>query len=143
VNIKKLDGTRYKIFVIDDSPTGLLYTQTVLESEGYIVHGYTSSIGIVHAYHKLKPDMIIIDVNMPVIRGDQTCRLIRAVSRGQGPLIILHSSDTAKDLCQLASECSADGFVCKSESSAALTRAVYNMFSRAAEAGAVRQVASK
>ena len=129
--------------MIDDSPTGLLYSQTVLENEGYIVHAFKSSIGIVHAFHKLKPDVVVVDVNMPAIRGDQICRLIRAVSRGQGPLIILHSSDTPKDLRQLVSECSADGYVCKSESSAALTRAIYDLLHREAANDTGRLMASK
>jgi len=102
-----------KIFVIDDSPTGLTMAREILEDAGYLVHTFKSPIGITRALHHLRPDLIVLDVNMPAISGDKICRLIRGISGSLNPLIILYSSISDGELRKLASECGADGFVSK------------------------------
>ena len=48
-----------KIFVIDDSPTGLTMAREILEDAGYLVHTFKSPIGITRALHHLRPDLIV------------------------------------------------------------------------------------
>lgn len=105
--------TKAKLFVIDDSSTGLTLAQEILEEAGYMVLTYKSPLGITRELNHHRPDLVLLDVNMPSITGDKICRLIRSVSGAQSPIIILYSSKPVSELRQLSEECGADGFVSK------------------------------
>ncbi len=103
-----------KLFVIDDSVTGLSWAQAILENAGYEVFTYKSPLGVTRELNRLRPDLILLDVNMPSISGDKICKLLRTVAGALNPLIILYSSKASTELEQLAKECGADGYVSKS-----------------------------
>jgi DNA-binding response OmpR family regulator len=115
---------RPKIFVLDDSPTGLAFVKMVLEAEGYLVCTFNSPLGISREILRQKPDLVIVDVNMPSITGDKVCRLIRATSSRRSVGILLHSSLPECDLHDLAQACGADNYVPKSRDPRALCMAV-------------------
>lgn len=96
----------------------------ILEDAGYLVHTFKSPIGITRALHHLRPDLIVLDVNMPAISGDKICRLIRGISGSINPLIILYSSIPEVELRKLATECGADGSVSKDGYSRNLLKAI-------------------
>ncbi|MBU2567540.1 MAG: response regulator [Elusimicrobia bacterium] len=67
-----------KILVVDDEEDYLNLAKTILEPEGYSV--ITASDGLI-GMEKLsleKPDLLILDINMPEINGFNVCEKIRA-----------------------------------------------------------------
>lgn len=67
---------RYKLLIIDDDIELLKMLKNYLELKGYLV--YTAQNGN-QALDKMSitPDLIILDVNMPVLDGLEVCRRIR------------------------------------------------------------------
>jgi len=72
--------------------------------------------------HALKPDLIILDVTMPILNGLDAARVIR-LTLPDLPILLLTMHD-GKHIIEDAKKIGIDGFVCKSEASATLLAAV-------------------
>jgi len=72
--------------------------------------------------HALKPDLIILDITMPVLNGLDAAQVIR-LTLPELPILLL-TIDDGKHIIEDARKIGIDGFVCKSEASATLLAAV-------------------
>jgi two-component system chemotaxis response regulator CheY len=66
----KLDGTKYKVLIVDDSMFIAKQLGQILQSEGFEVAG-TAGDGAqgVAEFQTLKPDLVTMDITMPVMDG--------------------------------------------------------------------------
>ena len=67
-----------KILYIEDNPDNMRLIQKVLEAWGYEVHGAAKGLEGVSIAEEIKPDMILIDINLPDIDGYEVARRIRS-----------------------------------------------------------------
>ena|ERR1700736_5973563 len=72
--------------------------------------------------HDLKPDLIILDITMPVLNGLDAARVIR-LTLPELPILLLTMHE-GKHIIEDAKKIGIEGFVCKSEASATLLAAV-------------------
>ena len=87
-----------KILVVDDDKNICELLEIYLKSEGYeTVFAYDGSEAVTTA-KKENPDLIILDVMMPVINGWEACKLIRNFSNV--PIIMLTALDTLENKIQ-------------------------------------------
>lgn len=103
-----------KVLLIDDSAVVLAKASEELEQRGYAV--ITAANGLDanrYLFQKEKPDIIIIDVMIPLLNGNKTAKLIKENKNTQQIPILLLSSKPAEELHRLAAESGADGFVQK------------------------------
>jgi twitching motility two-component system response regulator PilG len=72
-------GTKktYKIVCVDDSPTILKEISHFLDDESFSVFTIKDSIKALMQIVRLKPDLVLLDVNMAGIDGYELCRLLR------------------------------------------------------------------
>jgi CheY-like chemotaxis protein len=68
------------ILVIDDDPAVLRLIERVLRRGGHQVHLAENGIAGLHAFRRVKPDLVITDILMPVKEGFDTIRLLRTWS---------------------------------------------------------------
>ena len=81
--------------VVDDSKAQCRVLSVLLEEEGYLVHNANNGMCAVELYIKHHPDLILMDINMPVMNGFEAARRIKSLSRGNlTPLIFITSMDT-------------------------------------------------
>ena len=66
--------TAARILVVDDEPQIRRVLRTTLASRGYIIAEAASGEEAVEAMRGERPDLILLDVNMPVIGGFAVCR---------------------------------------------------------------------
>lgn len=66
------------ILLADDQPTLISVTTHYLESLGFEVHSARDGQEAIRKAHELKPDLILMDVRMPVLDGPQAIMAIRA-----------------------------------------------------------------
>jgi two-component system KDP operon response regulator KdpE len=98
------------ILVVDDEPQIRRVLRATLSSRGYvIVDAKTGEEGI-ELTRKDKPDLILLDVNMPGMGGLEACREIRRVSHA--PIIMLTVRNAERDKVA-ALDAGADDFVVK------------------------------
>lgn len=105
--------SEYTILLVDDEQDILDFLKYSLEREGY--HVYTALNGQlgVEMFRKVKPDLMIVDVMMPVMDGIETCYEIRKEKNIVQPIIAFLTSRT-EDYSQVAGfEAGADDYISK------------------------------
>ena len=117
--------TRKRIVVIDDSKLVLAIATEALESAGYEVLATDSGIEAnQYIYASRRPDLILIDVMMPLLNGDRKVRLLKERESSRHIPVILMSTKATNELQQLARESGADGFIQKPFNESSLVRQV-------------------
>lgn len=65
------------VIVVDDIPDNLFLIQTTLEDQGYRIELFSDGLSALAAIEKTPPDLVLLDVMMPVIDGYEVTRRIR------------------------------------------------------------------
>jgi DNA-binding response OmpR family regulator len=85
-----------RILVIDDDPDIAKLLTTILKPQGFVVyHSYDGGEGIKNAY-ELHPDLIILDIMMPVMDGWDVCTRLRELS--DVPILMLTARSAETDM---------------------------------------------
>ncbi|MFD1145138.1 PAS domain S-box protein [Larkinella insperata] len=82
------EAARLPIIVVDDNADAALSLQLLLQLNGYQTHTRNSGRAGFEAAEKLRPAVMLLDINMPELDGYETCRLIRQQPWGNDLLII-------------------------------------------------------
>jgi DNA-binding response OmpR family regulator len=91
-----------KILVADDEEQLALAIKIRLQSKGYQVVTAPDGKAALELAQQERPDLIILDVLMPVMDGYSCLReLNKALGRGKVPIIVLTARDRMKDLFEL------------------------------------------
>lgn len=99
-----------KILIVEDDGNIRELLRLYLEREGYeITEAENGEVGV-EQWRKVNPDMILLDVMMPVMDGWQVCKIIRAES--QVPIIILTAKGETFDKVN-GLEMGADDYIVK------------------------------
>ncbi len=98
------------ILVVDDEPQIRRVLRTTLSFRGYVITEAATGEEAVELARKLKPDLILLDVNLPGISGIDTCREIRRSS--ETPIIMLTVRNAERDKV-VALDAGADDYVTK------------------------------
>lgn len=100
----------YNITIIEDSDTIREELKKLLSKYGYNINTPTNFENIIEEIHNSKPDLILLDINLPYFDGYHICREIRKTSKI--PIIIVTSRNS--DMDELMSmNLGADDFVTK------------------------------
>ena len=99
-----------KILIVDDEPQIRRVLRTTLTSQGYTVVEARSGEEAFELVREDRPDLILLDVNLPGISGLETCREIRSSS--DIPIIMLTVRGSERDKVQ-ALDAGADDYVTK------------------------------
>ncbi|HXW61319.1 MAG TPA: response regulator transcription factor [Candidatus Acidoferrales bacterium] len=102
--------TPAKILVVDDEPQIRRVMRTTLISQGYTMAEAKSGEEALERIPLERPDLILLDVNMPGRSGLETCREIRLTS--DVPIIMLTVRNSERDKVQ-ALDAGADDYVVK------------------------------
>ena len=98
------------ILVVDDEPQIRRVLRSTLSSQGYVMLEAKTGEEAVELVRKEKPDLILMDVNMPGIGGIEACREIRRAS--EAPIIMLTVRNAERDKVA-ALDAGADDYVIK------------------------------
>jgi DNA-binding NarL/FixJ family response regulator len=102
------------VLIVDDHPSFRATARAVLEAEGYEVVGEAESgVAALRAVRELRPDVVLLDVQLPDFDGFEVAARLRA--NGARPAIVITSSRDASDFGRLIPESGARGFIPKSE----------------------------
>jgi DNA-binding response OmpR family regulator len=95
--------------VVDDDRVALEVARERLEGAGFEVITRDVAIGTSASIVTERPDIVLLDVNMPGISGDVIAKLLAV--REHRASIILHSASDATGLRKMAVECGAVGII--------------------------------
>lgn len=120
-----------KILIIEDDPGILLGLKDEFESEGFVVQTAKDGEKGLERARQQKPDLIILDIMLPVLDGYEVCKRLR----GEGdstPVIMLTVKDKEIDKV-LGLELGADDYVTKPFSLRELVARTRAIFRRSEE----------
>jgi two-component system, response regulator PdtaR len=128
-------SARIKILVVDDDPLVLRLTRWRLESAGYEVVLRSEALGTAKAIRQHRPDLVLLDVDMPGLTGDALARLLRQTPNLPEHSIAFHSSAEPDVLERMCEESGAIGWVRKTPDSAELLARIGFLLLKKANAG--------
>jgi len=98
------------VLVIEDDPDmrGLLVL--MLEDQGHIVRSAANGRAGLEAIHQERPDVILLDMKMPVMDGWEFARRYRGECRDPSPIVVMTA---AEDPRKPAEEIGAAGWLAK------------------------------
>jgi two-component system, OmpR family, response regulator len=112
-----------KILVVDDSEFSREVTREMLEERGFEVVLLASTLGLSSTLSLEKPDLVLLDVEMPALPGDQAVAVALRHALHRCP-ILLYSGRPPSELESLARSCGAQGFISKTSDADALVGAI-------------------
>lgn len=117
-----------KIVIADDDRDLTELLRRMLEIEGYSVVTANDGQAAIEAHKREKPDMLILDVNMPVKDGIQVCGEIRR--QDKTVLILMLTGQKTQTNTVVGLGAGADGYVTKPFGSRELLARIKSLFRR-------------
>ncbi len=103
-----------KILVVDDSEIVLTMVREALEGGGFeVVTAMSAMEANNYIFCPDKPDLIIMDVMLPVLEGDKKAKMLKENEASRDIPILLLSSKPEGELRYLVRESGSDGFIRK------------------------------
>jgi len=91
-------GSEKKILIVDDDPITLKMLEKILLSAGYCVAKATNGKEALYIADDFLPDLITLDINMPVMDGTEVMERLNKNPRTKNiPVIFLSSLITKQD----------------------------------------------
>jgi CheY-like chemotaxis protein len=129
------------ILVIDDNAVVLEMTRATLEQAGFRVITRERASGAITAVLQERPDLVLLDVNMPNMTGDSLADVLSRTRATRGTLVVLYSSLPANALRAKALAAGAHGFIQKSGIQLDLVRQVRAFLEQSDSLSALRSAA--
>ncbi|WP_163970338.1 response regulator transcription factor [Oceanobacillus halotolerans] len=100
----------FKILLVEDDKSLFKEIQERLSQWSYSVTGIDDFSNVLESFAKIKPDLVIIDIQLPKYDGFYWCRMIR--SHSSVPIIFLSSRDHPTDMV-MSMQLGADDYIQK------------------------------
>src|SRR5262245_26463657 len=113
-----------KVVLLDDSPIVRAATRDVLEEAGIKVVAIDNPFLLGSVVRREHPDVVLLDVVMPLLRGDDVAKIVRENHQVAEVPFVLYSDAPEQTLATKALECGAVGYISKSVSEEELTHQV-------------------
>lgn len=107
------DKPACRILVVDDLPENVDFLLELLKSAGFETRGVTSGAAAMEICPAWRPQLILMDIRMPEMDGNETIRRLRAEARCGAPKIICVSATAYPEDLAASLAAGADGFISK------------------------------
>ena len=122
-----IQKNRYRVLVVDDDKDIVQTIKGNLELDGYeVLTAFNGSIGL-HIAKTSRPDLVILDLNLPDIDGIKACEIMRR--EFNFPIIMLTARDGITDKV-LGLKCGADDYMVKPFNFLELSARIKSIFKR-------------
>lgn len=84
--------SKSKILIVDDTPANLQLLTSMLVEQGYQIFSAISGKVALNVVQKSRPDLILLDINMPGMNGYEVCEQLKADEQTQAIPVIFVSA---------------------------------------------------
>lgn len=97
-----MSENRSKVIIgVDDNPSGLKLFEMTLATAGYMFFGASSGKECIDLAYRMRPKLILLDIQMPGMDGFETCRKLRAqVHLSNVPIVFVTALNTKEEVKQ-------------------------------------------
>jgi CheY-like chemotaxis protein len=108
---------RRKVLIVDDSEIAARLLAQDLLQKGFDVQIASDAEKATSLILKraTRPELILLDLNMPRIDGAQFCKFVKKNDMFKGIKVVFCSGEEREKVARVAAECGADGFILKGE----------------------------
>lgn len=121
-NLAKPMQTRVRVLLADDHVAIQTRVREVLEPEFDVVRTVGNGQLLVDAVRELNPDVVVVDISMPVLSGIEAVR--RIMKSGSSAKVVFLTVNEDPDIIPICLEAGALGFVVKSSLASDLIPAI-------------------
>ena len=101
------------ILIIDDSPLNLKLARVLLQSEGYVIRTAGEGNEALSILKTFKPQLVLMDIQLPGIDGLEVTRRIKANPETQGIVVVALTASAMKGDEEKALSAGCDGYITK------------------------------
>ena len=121
---------RSRILVVEDEESLLKLESILLSSKGYIVTGVMDGRSALEEIKANKPDLVILDIMLPVIDGFEVCRRVKEdPETSHIPVLILTAKKNIQDM-EHGQQAGCDAYITKPFKSAKVLDMVHELLNR-------------
>lgn len=113
-----------RIMLVDRRQISLERNQSCLRGAGYEVQPHQAPLGTAKAALRLKPDVLVLDLEMTPLSVDQVMAILRGRERSAFPILLLGDRERSGVLASEATRLGADGYVIRDDTGQALLAAI-------------------
>src|SRR5688572_26463632 len=125
---------KYKVLVVDDEEAIIELLKYNLEKAGYEVRTATDGMLAVESAKKFHPDLVLLDIMMPVMDGVEACRRIRQIPEMEKAFVVFLTA-RAEEYSEVAAfDVGADDYITKPIKPRALMSRISALFRRDSKA---------
>jgi CheY-like chemotaxis protein len=108
---------RRKVLIVDDSEIVAQLLKAELEAKGFEIQYAPDAEKATSIILKrqTRPDLILLDINMPKVDGAQFCRFVKKNAMFKSIKVLFCSGEAREKIARLVEECGADGYILKDE----------------------------
>ncbi|MCP5245619.1 MAG: EAL domain-containing protein [Burkholderiales bacterium] len=107
-----MKAVSFKVLVADDDATIRLLMQTALENAGFSVSLASNGEDAIRLFEELPHDLVMLDVDMPIMDGYKVCLHLRKLKGNELPIIMVTGNDDMESVNH-AFEVGATDFIAK------------------------------
>lgn len=120
-----------KILIVDDSPTSrLMHRYMITSKTDYEVVCATDGMQALDLAKSAGPDLILMDVMMPVVDGLEVCRRLRKDNKTESLPVILLTFKTGEESAAIGRDSGANEYLTKPVDEAVLLRTLKRYLDR-------------
>lgn len=121
------------LLLVDDDPDLLLGLSILLRRAGFEVITHDSGFGLAGVVRHHRPNLVILDVSMPGLRGDSALVALSETARNYDfdVDVIFHSGLPAAELAELTASAGAIGYLCKPVEPSDMVATISSMLAQA------------
>lgn len=103
-----------KILVVDDEPDIVRFVVKVMESRGHVVDKAVNGVLAIEQVSKNRPDVIILDLNLPEMDGFEVCRRLKSdPATSEIPIVMMSAAYVTIEDARRGQATGADEYVVK------------------------------
>ena len=120
------------VMVVEDDPLQRDLIAAALNGSGFDLWMLSDGASLVGAIRSRKPDMILMDINLPDLSGVALTRMAQALPRLAGVPILMLTADSSRDALAKSIEAGAVGYIVKPFTRATLLKNIGRFLPQAA-----------
>ncbi len=102
-----------KVLVVDNNPVLLRAVSAILMQEGCTVHTAGTGLEALESVDDFCPDIVFTDLIMPMVSGEQLCRILRHTKKHENVFIVILSAIIVEDRQRILREVPCDVCIAK------------------------------
>ncbi|MGH7770823.1 MAG: response regulator [Candidatus Binatia bacterium] len=111
--LNRLNAIKTKVMAVDDDPQVLAIIQTLLKSEKIKVISLENPLRFWELLEETSPDLVVLDLEMPHVRGIELCRMMRNDARWNAVPVLFLTAHKDSETVHSVFAAGADDYVSK------------------------------